>query len=115
MPTKRRQIKLFNGGDWNRRGGHLYIGAWSRADAARLYCVAVGHDVRGIYNHMTTHWSLDCWGQAMSGVAPERGVWWHPDRAVTVIRLVNDDGVRLYKAQELVDDVFKHSGAIERE
>lgn len=32
-----KKLRIWNGRDWDRRGGHLYICAYSVADAARLY------------------------------------------------------------------------------
>ena len=80
-------IKLFNGSDWYHRGGHLYVGAYSVADAARLlheaHGVAMGRyleigklDIGRNTRWINTYFGKDCWGDAMDGIKPERGVWW---------------------------------------
>ena len=83
-----KQLKLFNGRSWGGRGGHLYIAAYSVADAARLMGEArriilkssetgpvdkfdVGRNTREI----SDYYAKDCWGLSMKGVTPERGVW----------------------------------------
>ena len=88
-------LKLFNGGDWTFSGGHLYIGAYSVTDAARLMEKArqkirgattdaelspetekffVNRNVRLI----KTYFNEGCWGKTMAGITPERGVWYAP-------------------------------------
>lgn len=66
-------LKLYNGrGD--KQGEHLYVGAYSRADAARM--------LDKLYNRGVNYWQReikeyfsDCWGNAMLGIEPRRGVW----------------------------------------
>ena len=82
-----KQLKFFNGRSWGGRGGHLYIAAYSVADAARLMGEArriilkssetgpvdkfdVGRNTREISDYY-----VDYWGLSMKGVTPERGVW----------------------------------------
>ena len=80
-----KKLKLFNGGDWDHRGGHLYVAAHSWQDVSDLiseaYCKVQGRekclDIRLMPVHyLRVYWSKDCWGNAMDGITPERGVWW---------------------------------------
>ena len=77
-----RKLKLFNGRDWDCRGGHLYVAAYSMADAARLASEAYQKLHPGItweatsISEVKVYWSKGQWGTSMSGVEPERGVWW---------------------------------------
>ena len=85
---KPKELKLFNGGDWESQGGHLYVAAFSVIDAARLVVRAeikikglnidpldkllVGRVARDI----KVYFAKNCWGNPMDGITPERGVWW---------------------------------------
>lgn len=77
---KTRKIKLFNGGDWDHKGGHLYVGAWSIKDAVDLINQACrkikNYDGSFTAHEIQVYWSKGCWGTSMTGVVPERGVWW---------------------------------------
>ena len=80
-----KKLKLFNGGDWNARGGHLYVAAYSVKDAVDLvneaYRKLKGHADRPdiapqtVYD-FNVYWHKNAWGNQMSGITPERGVWW---------------------------------------
>lgn len=81
---KVRKLKLFAGGDFNHRGGRLYVAAWSQKDAVLLlnlaWCKLRNVVYRGGFDrpsmgYFKTHYS-SYWGAAMDGVTPERGVWW---------------------------------------
>lgn len=51
---------------------HAYVAAYSRADARRVieeYCGRLPSD-----NELREYWS-ECWGNAMNGIVPERGLW----------------------------------------
>ena len=78
-------LKLFNGGDWNYQGGHLYVAAFSQNDA----CTLANEAYRKIHNmpdrldynwisigYFRTYWNSGHWGICMNNVTPERGVWW---------------------------------------
>jgi hypothetical protein len=73
-----KQLKLWNGrvygvlpqSDW--KGTHLYVAAYSAADARRL-CLELGYADPGA-NEVKKYWS-PCWGNAMEGITPERGIW----------------------------------------
>lgn len=79
-----KKLQLFNG-----RGAHflkygdpripgrfssvtLYVGGYSRADAARLVERYCGR--RPSAGETKNYWS-PCWGNGMRGIAPARGVW----------------------------------------
>ena len=77
-------LKIYNGSDWRHRGGHLYIAAYSLADAVRLvneaYRKIHGYEDRPDINcvnvnYANNYWSKGCWGNSMDGITPERGVW----------------------------------------
>ena len=78
-------LKTWNGQDWQSKGGHLYVAAYSLADAVRLVNEAYRkisgcEDRLDINNNPSigfarTMWSPNCWGNAMNGITPERGVW----------------------------------------
>ena len=80
-----KKLKIWNGGDWDSKGGHLYVAAYSQKDAADLASEAY-RKVRGYtdrpdlkmigISEIRTYWSPNCWGNAMDGITPERGVWW---------------------------------------
>lgn len=65
------KLKLYNG-RWF-EGKRIYICAKSRADAARMlteykgYCRGWSDEIKNFYS--------ECWGNSMSGIRPERGLW----------------------------------------
>lgn len=84
----KRTLKLFNGrGQYHRtRGetGHLYIAAYSVADALRVLRDA-GFELVSRHE-LDEYFSKGCWGNSMEEVTAERGVWatppgqdWNPD------------------------------------
>ena len=74
-----KQLKLWNGrpygvlpsGQW--KGTHIYVAAYSVADVQRL-CGELGLSIPS-RNEISVYWSTGCWGNAMEGIAVERGVW----------------------------------------
>ena len=75
-----KKLRLYNGGDWDHRGGHLYIAAYSVKDAVAITNEAHGK-VRKNPHGMTEYWFntyfyKGAWGRRMDGIVPERGVWW---------------------------------------
>lgn len=70
-----KELKLFNGRwmPYHERGYHVYIAAYSRADAVRLVNEVLG------WNYMTPNeikvYFSDTWGNPMQCITPERGVW----------------------------------------
>ena len=79
-----KKLKLWNGRDWDCRGGHLYVAAHSVRDAVDLANEAYRRkkgltdrpDITAVTAHeVKIYWHKDCWGNAMEGITPERGVW----------------------------------------
>jgi hypothetical protein len=78
-----KELKLWNGrcygvlpdNEWKRDGhvGHVYVAAYSMSDARRL-CVELGLYDPG-YTEVSKYWSAGAWGNSMTGITPERGVW----------------------------------------
>lgn len=78
-----RKLIIANGrGDYGRNStdrfpngfdGHLYVCAYSKADAVRLLKEA-GYETMSL-GEFNTYWSKGCWGNPMDGIAQERGVW----------------------------------------
>lgn len=60
------------------RGGHVFVGAYSVADARVLWRQAFGCDIPT--SEVRNYWSKNCWGNAMDGVPFERGIWVMFDR-----------------------------------
>jgi len=78
-----KRLKLWNGRGWD-NGTDLYVCAYSVKDAAELaseaYRKVRGHtdrpDIKVVTEHeVRNYWNPGCWGNAMDGVEPERGVW----------------------------------------
>jgi hypothetical protein len=72
---KKKVLKIWNGRGSEDRS-HLYLAAYSRADAARLLVEAypyttVGQGIPELKNYFVE----GCWGKTMDGITPERGVW----------------------------------------
>ena len=57
---------------------HVYICAWSKADAVRVMHEA-GFN-RFTSAELNSYYSHGCWGLRMDGITPERGVWAVPFR-----------------------------------
>jgi len=80
-----RKLKIWNGRDWDCRGGHLFVCAYSVKDAVDLSNQAY-RKIKGLESRedirvttageIKTYWSAGCWGLDMKGVVPERGMWW---------------------------------------
>jgi hypothetical protein len=71
-----KKLKIWNGRGQSRGDkleGHLYVCATSRADVVNLL-KQVGYDRMNLHE-LDVYWSSGCWGNAMAGIAPERGVW----------------------------------------
>lgn len=72
---------------WNGRGvngnGHIYVAAYSKADACKILTEATGYSK---WNYeLTTYFSEGCWGNAMDKIVPERGVWQTTNKGGTCI------------------------------
>lgn len=80
---KARELKLWNGrcycvlpgSKWKKNGetGHVYVAAYSMADARRV-CVEAGLFDPGA-TEVSKYWNAGAWGNSMDGITPERGVW----------------------------------------
>jgi hypothetical protein len=75
MAKKVKKIKIWNGrGRGN--GEHLFIGAYSKADACRMLDELYTPFSKSYWKReMTTYFVEGCWGNPMEGITPERGVW----------------------------------------
>lgn len=80
-----KKLKIWNGGDWEHSGGHVFVCAHSVKDAAELISEAYrkikGYADRPDINivsvgQIRNYYHSDCWGNSMEGVIRERGVWW---------------------------------------
>ena len=69
-------LKLYNGRFG--RQDHIFIAAYSNADAARILDEAyqtIGYGSSGMLNEINVYFSKGCWGNPMEGITPERGAW----------------------------------------
>ena len=69
---KEKKLIIMNG-SWKGRQ-HIYIAAYSKADAARI-CTELSGYSRGWINEINNYFSIGCWGNAMDGIKIERGAW----------------------------------------
>ena len=68
-----KKLILMNG-RWNNCSQHIYVAAYSKADAVRICSELSGHS-RGWISEINNYFSIGCWGNAMTGITPERGAW----------------------------------------
>ena len=77
-------LKIWNGSSLAWSEGHMYVAAYSLADAVRMvnaaYRKVMGYEEHPEINpvgmsYARKMWSPNCWGNAMEGITPERGVW----------------------------------------
>ena len=74
-----KKLRLFNGRFKNHK--HIYIAAYSLADAARILAEAYNKEQGSSYTdssmtyEILTYFSKDCWGTRMLGIEPKRGAW----------------------------------------
>jgi hypothetical protein len=90
-----RKLKIWNGNaqtmvplkDAKRHGlrhnsyVHAYACAASRADLCRMLMEWSGSTGRGLDSYIRDYWSAGAWGNSMTGVVPERGLWVQYDRS----------------------------------
>lgn len=81
-----KELKIWNGRGgciWERqlpielqghRAYHIYIAAYSVADACRLINEVNGYE-RNNAQEIKVYFSKGCWGNNMEGITPERGIW----------------------------------------
>lgn len=73
-----KKLKLYNGRG-EKKNEHLYIAAYSRADAARMLVEVYGRGINYWQREIKIYFS-ECWGNLMDGVEPKRGVWSDPNQ-----------------------------------
>ena len=70
-----REIKIWNGGGVGRQE-YLFIGAYSKSDACRMLTELYPYmNINQWRYKMDVYFSDGCWGNAMNGIIPERGIW----------------------------------------
>jgi len=75
MTKKAKKIKIWNGRGYRNRE-HLYIGAYSKADACKMLNELYLVSSKSYWNReITIYFSEGCWGNTMDGITPERGIW----------------------------------------
>ena len=93
---KPKALKLWNGrgyivcgAKWHPKGEpHIYIAAYSRADAVRLIGECLGSEPRSADSELRNYFSEGCWGNPMDGITPERGIWMTRDQDRVPKRLI---------------------------
>jgi hypothetical protein len=70
---------------------HIYIGAYSKADAARILGTAL-QDTRSQIAEINVYFSKGCWGNSMEGILVQRGAWMTKDYNDKPIRIVDESG-----------------------
>jgi hypothetical protein len=98
----RKGLKLWNGrephshilGDAGQHLGlndrdnlHLFVCATSRAAAIRMLAECRGGDIWGIEGRLRKYWHEGAWGDAMSGIEPEPGVWYTHKNTKAPVRI----------------------------
>lgn len=75
-----KELKLWNGRHYGvfrsseyGKDAHLFIAAYSAADARRV-CVECGGIDPGA-TEVSKYWSQGSWGNSMDGIEPKRGMW----------------------------------------
>jgi hypothetical protein len=72
---KKKIIKIWNGRGCKQQE-HLFIGAYSKADACRMLDEIYPPFGKSSWNReMTIYFCEGCWGDDMDGIVPERGIW----------------------------------------
>jgi hypothetical protein len=78
-----KNLMLLNGRGWHitvngkdRKCEHFYVCAHSVSDAVRLLKqVQPYYSDSQLRREIDIYWSKNCWGNAMNGITPERGLW----------------------------------------
>ena len=69
-------LKLWNGRLIHRgKEIQFYAAAHSLADLTRMFTEYFGFEDRGLPGQIKKYWNSGCWGVAMMGVTPTRGIW----------------------------------------
>ncbi len=101
MP-KSKPVRLFNGRF--KRNVHIYIGANSVADAARILQAALNGG-NGLRHEIEEYFSKDAWGTTMREIQPERGAWVRIGSTGKPIRVIDADGQRIEKHCQKIDNL----------
>lgn len=76
---------------WNGRGHvsgqHLYVAAPTKKDACYMLTMLYRGSESYWAKELSVYWDEGCWGTAMEGIAPERGVWMNKDSDKKPVRL----------------------------
>lgn len=74
------KLKIWNGrGDHRHMPGHFYACATTKKEVVELITQA-GYYPRMTVKELNTYWADGCWGVAMEGITPEKGVWFVPKK-----------------------------------
>ncbi len=94
-----KKLILFNGRGHD-RNTHLYVAAYSRADAARMLAEIYGYSFNMWVRELTVYFSEGIWGTHMEKmkIVPERGVWVVEENPGRKIR-------RIYRKKRVVSPV----------
>jgi len=90
-----REIKKYNG-RWHQIGKeqHIYIGAYSVADACRICTTLSGND-RGWRREIDVYFCKGCWGNSMKDVTVERGAWVSEGMFDKPVRVIDANGEKI--------------------
>lgn len=83
---KEKKIIIMNGRWYD--NGHIYIGAYSIADACRICGELTGRPSNHYIREINEYFSKGCWGNSMDGVTPERGAWLSKDGREKPVRVL---------------------------
>jgi hypothetical protein len=83
-------IKIWNGTDFNNRGGRIYIAAYTLKQAIEMVNKAFGKNERSGYTYAIAkrYWVENCWGNPMNGILPAVGVWHQEKNDLPVKKIV---------------------------
>ncbi len=90
-------MRVWNGRGFKSNGDSIYVAACSRREAARLLAMAANvqgnfqrevddRDI-GIWDRELKTYFSECWGNAMDGITPEKGVWYQEKYTSIPIKL----------------------------
>lgn len=96
---KKKKLKIWNGRGYGGRNDSIYIAAYSRSEAARLYCEGLRkvrnynsnidkRELGQAYREIRDYFCEGAWGNNMEGVEPEVGLWYvdeYPNKPIKII------------------------------
>ena len=94
-----RKLRIWNGRGAS-GGGHMYLAAHSRADAARMLAGYYGGSVSSWVAELRVYFAEGLWGNSMVGVSRERGIWEQEGFSDTPIRVYPKIGQDSREAKE---------------